>query len=161
MLLHPKELGHLHTRDWEPVTISLQALSFVEKVELVQVYFTLCLRDQWSMWSLHWYPCGIEWITIHGHLDYLQKPPLGGRSNTKPREHGTSNVHDHWFILLYHVRGGPARIEIHWNRIWLRARSYLTSHEDPWPHYMILEVAWDGLWSLSFDLILIHQLILL
>ena len=33
--------GPLHTRDWEPVTITLQALSLVEKAELVQVCFTL------------------------------------------------------------------------------------------------------------------------
>jgi hypothetical protein len=43
-------LGLLHTRDWEPVTIALQAFSLVEKPEPVQVPFTLCLRDQRSMW---------------------------------------------------------------------------------------------------------------
>jgi hypothetical protein len=42
--------GPLHTRDWEPVTIALQALSLVEKAEPVQVRVTLRLRDQWSMW---------------------------------------------------------------------------------------------------------------
>ena len=42
--------GPLHTRDWEPVTSTLQALSLVEKTEPVQVRFTLCLRDQQSMW---------------------------------------------------------------------------------------------------------------
>ena len=40
----------LHTRDWEPMTITLQALSLVEKTEPVQVCFTLRLRDQRSMW---------------------------------------------------------------------------------------------------------------
>ena len=30
------------------MTIALQALSLVEKVEPVQVCFTLCMRDQWS-----------------------------------------------------------------------------------------------------------------
>jgi hypothetical protein len=43
------DLGPLHTRDWKPVTITLQALSLVEKAEPVQVRFTLRLRDQWSM----------------------------------------------------------------------------------------------------------------
>ena len=43
-------LGPLHTRHWEPVTITLRAISLVEKVGLVQVHFTLCLRDQWSKW---------------------------------------------------------------------------------------------------------------
>ena len=46
----PSKLRPLHTRDWEPVTNTLQALSLVEKAELVQVRFTLCLRDQRSMW---------------------------------------------------------------------------------------------------------------
>ena len=36
-----------HTR-LSPVTITLQALSLVKKVELVQVRFTLRLREQWS-----------------------------------------------------------------------------------------------------------------
>ena len=36
----------LHTRDWEPMTITLQALSLVEKEEPVQVRFTLRLREQ-------------------------------------------------------------------------------------------------------------------
>ena len=40
----------LHTRDWEPVTITLQTLPLVEKAEPVQVQFTLRLRDQHSMW---------------------------------------------------------------------------------------------------------------
>jgi hypothetical protein len=43
-------LGPLHTQDWEPMTITLQALSLVEKAELVQVRFTLHSRDQHSMW---------------------------------------------------------------------------------------------------------------
>jgi hypothetical protein len=40
----------LRTQEWEPMTITLQALSLVEKAELVQVCFTLRLRDQRSMW---------------------------------------------------------------------------------------------------------------
>ena len=43
-------LGPLHKRDWEPMTITLQALSLVEKVERVQVRFILCSRDQRSTW---------------------------------------------------------------------------------------------------------------
>jgi hypothetical protein len=34
----------------------------------------------------------IKWIKFHGHLEYFQKPPLGGRPNTKPRDHGTPNI---------------------------------------------------------------------
>ena len=43
-------LGTLYTRDWEPVTIAIQAPSLVERVEPVQVRFTLRLRVQRSMW---------------------------------------------------------------------------------------------------------------
>jgi hypothetical protein len=43
-------LWPLHTRDWEPVTITLQAFSLVEKAELVQVRVTLRLRGRRSTW---------------------------------------------------------------------------------------------------------------
>ena len=65
---------------------------------------------------------------FHGHLDYFLKPPLGGTPNTKSLgDHGTQNVHNHRFILFYHV-WGPSWIEIHWNSIWLRARLHINSH---------------------------------
>ena len=35
-----------------------------------------------------------EWITFHGHLDYFQKPPLGGRPSTNPGDRGTLNAHN-------------------------------------------------------------------
>jgi hypothetical protein len=75
------------------VTIALQALSLVEKVEPVQVRFTLCLRtngvseckmDVKSTWILTWY----QMIMFHDHLDYFQKSFLGGRFNTKLGDHG-------------------------------------------------------------------------
>jgi hypothetical protein len=37
---------------------------------------------------------GIEWTMFHGHLDYFQKPPLGGRPGTKQGDHGTPNAHN-------------------------------------------------------------------
>ena len=46
------------------------------------------------MSSLHGFLSGIDWIVFHGRLDYFQKPPLGGRSNVKPGDHGTPNVHN-------------------------------------------------------------------
>ena len=79
------------------------------------------------MQSLHGFLYGIEWITFHGHLDYFQKPSFGGRSNTKPRDYGTPNAYNHFFIPFYHA-WGPTWIEIHWNSTWLRARSCMTSH---------------------------------
>jgi hypothetical protein len=50
--------------------------------------------------SLQGFLHGIEWIMFHGHLDYFQKPPFGGRPNTKPGDHRTPNAHNHWCILL-------------------------------------------------------------
>jgi hypothetical protein len=44
--------------------------------------------------SLHGFLYGIEWIMFHGHLDSLQKPPLGGRPNIKPGDCGTPNAHN-------------------------------------------------------------------
>jgi hypothetical protein len=94
---------------------------------------------------------------FHGHLDYFQKRPLGCRPNTKPGDHGTPNTHDRWFILLYNV-WGPTWIGIHWNSIWLRVRSHMTSHYTWGPVTTLhdLEVFWDGLWSLSFGLSQFH-----
>ena len=64
---------------------------------------------------------------FHGHLDYFKKPPLDGRPNTKPWDHGTLLAHNRWFILFDRV-WGPAWIENPWNNIWLRDWSRMTSH---------------------------------
>ena len=77
--------------------------------------------------SLHGFLRGTESVMFHGHLDYFQKPPFGGRLNTKSsRDHGTLNAHNCWFILFYRV-WGPAWIEIHWIIIRLRVWSRMTS----------------------------------
>jgi hypothetical protein len=41
-------------------------------------------------------------IMFHGHLDYLQKSPLGDRSNTKPGDHGitTLTIVDLFYIII-------------------------------------------------------------
>ena len=89
---------------------------------------------------------------------YFRKPPLGGRSNTKPvGDHDTSNAHNCWIILFYHV-WGPTWIEIHWHNIWLRIRSHMTSHYT-WGSVTTLhdlEVVWDGLGKLCFGLSQFH-----
>jgi hypothetical protein len=45
-------------------------------------------------YSLHGFLHGIDWIMFHIHLEYFQKPPLGGRPNTKPGDHDTPNAHN-------------------------------------------------------------------
>ena len=85
------------------------------------------MNARW-MWSPHRFLHGIEWIMFHGHLHYLQKPPLeGSRPNTKLGDHGNSKSHKCWFILFYHV-WGPGWIEIHWNSIRLKSWSHMISH---------------------------------
>ena len=84
------------------------------------------VKARW-MWSLHGFRHGIKWIMFHGHLGYFQKLSLGDRPNTKLGDHGTPNPHNRRFILFYHV-WGHAWIGIHWNSIWLRTRSHVTSH---------------------------------
>ena len=128
-----ESLGPLHTRDWEPVIITLQALSLVEKAGPVQVCFTLRLRDQRSMWMQD--GCKVymdSYMASNGSCFMViwiifKKAPLGGRPNTKLGDHGTPNAHNRWFILFHHV-WGPAWIEIHRNSIWLRDWSHMASH---------------------------------
>jgi hypothetical protein len=52
-------------------------------------------------------------ITLHGHLDYFQKPPLGGRPNTKPGDHSTPKAPNCGFILFQHV-WGPRMVRNSW-----------------------------------------------
>ena len=87
---------------------------------------TKYVNARWML-SLHGFLHGIERIMFHGHMDYCQKPPLGGRPNTKPHDHGTLNSYNRRFILLYHV-WRPTKIKIHWNSIWLRVRAHMASH---------------------------------
>ena len=135
------------------MTNTLQALSLVEKAEPVQVHSTLHLRDQRRMWmqdkcKVYMGSYTIEWIVFHGHFDYFSKPPLGGRPNTKPGDHGIPNTHNRWFIPYYHV-WRPAWIDIHWNIIWLRPRSHMTSHYT-WGSVTTLHDL-GGAWDTPFD----------
>ena len=125
-------LGSLHTRDWEPMTVTLQASHWWKRrsrSKFASHYAwgtnkvcecMICSMDVKSTWIP-------TWITSRGHLDYFQKPPLGSRPNTKPGDRGTPNAHNCWFILVYHV-WGPTWVEIHWTSIWLRVRSHMASH---------------------------------
>jgi hypothetical protein len=74
------------------MTITLQALSLVEKAEPVQVRFTLRLRGQQSMWMqdgckvyMDSYMASYE-SCFPWSLGLFPKPSLGGRPNTKPRD---------------------------------------------------------------------------
>ena len=117
----------------------------MEKTEPVQVRFTPRLRDQRV--------CGCKmdakvymdsYMASNGsYVDYFQNPPLGGRPNTKSGDFGTSNAHNRWFLLFYHVWRSTwiefIEITFGWgpSHIWLH-----TNLEGTWPHYMILKVCW-------------------
>jgi hypothetical protein len=114
-----------------------------------------CKMDVKSTWISTWH----ETIHVSWSLElFFQKPPLGGTPNTKPWDHRTLNAHNRCFILLYHLRR-PTWIQNHWNSIWLRAWSHMTSHYT-WGSMttsMILEVCCNGLWTLSFGLSQFHR----
>jgi hypothetical protein len=96
------------------MTITLQAHSLVEKAELDHVHFTLRLRDQCSLWMQDGYKVYMD--------SYMAS-------------NGTYFIFT-WIIFKNHFLGvglfchvwGPAWIKNHWNNIWLRARSHMTSH---------------------------------
>ena len=128
-----QDWGSLHTRDWEPVTITLSSTLIGGKggAGPSLLHTTLegpmeYVNARWA-WSQHGFLHGIEWIMFHGHLNYFQRPSLGGWLDTKLGDHGTPNAYNRWFILFYHV-WGPTWIETHWNSIWLGAQSHMTSH---------------------------------
>ena len=90
-------------------------------------------------------------------LGLFSYPPLGGRPNTKPGDHGTPNAHNCWFILVYHGWGPNELTIIEIIYGWGSGHAWLhTAREGLWPHYMILEMSWDNLWTRSFGLSQFH-----
>jgi hypothetical protein len=63
----------------------------------------------------------VTWTIFKNHLLVV------GLTQNRETKNGTPNAHNRWFILCYYV-WGPAWTNIHWNSIWLRARSHMTSH---------------------------------
>ena len=88
------------------------------------------------------------WLTNASFVDFV----LG-----LPGDHGTPNVHNCWFILfimcedLYELKFIEIAFDWGPGHIWLH-----TTLEGPWPHSMISEVCWDGLWTLSFGPSQVH-----
>ena len=85
------------------MTSTLQALSLVEKVEPVQVHFTLTREGPMEYIS----ECKMDgkvymdsYIALNGSCfmvtwTIFNNPCFGGRSNTKPGDYGTPNDHNH------------------------------------------------------------------
>ena len=139
------------------MTITLQALSLVEKAEPVQVRFTLRMRDQRSMWTqdgckvyMDSYLASkgscfiVTWTIFKNHL---MEVPLTQNRETMALWTLTTiglfyfimceDPHE-WKFTKITFGWGPSHIQLH------------TTREGLWPHYMILEVCWDGLWDTFF-----------
>ena len=125
-------LGPLHTRDWEPLTITLPTLSLVEKAEPVQVCLILCLRDQLSMWmqdgcKVHMdsYMASIgscfmvTWLIFKNHFMEVGLP--------QNRETMALQMHTTVELLYFIICENPHE-KNQQNSIWLRARSHTASH---------------------------------
>ena len=89
-------LGPLHTRDHFTSTIVIGGKGKVGP-SLLHTILEGPMEYMTARWmsSLHGFLHNIEWIMFHGHLDYFQKPSLGGRPNTKLGDHDTPNAHKH------------------------------------------------------------------
>ena len=90
--------------------------------------------------------------------DYYLKPPLGYRLNTKTLgDRDTPDAHHCWFNIFNYVWRSAwiefIEIALGWGPGHIRLHFTL---EGPWPHYMLLGVCWNGLWTLSFELSQFH-----
>ena len=137
-------ISHTRMRARDNCTLSTV---MVEKVEHVQVCFTLHLRDQWSKWMQDGCKIYVDsymasngscfmvtWTIFKSHL--LE---VGLTQNWETIALWNLTTVDFLYFNMYE---DLAWIESHRNSIWLRAWSHMTSHytKGPWPHYMILDV---------------------
>jgi hypothetical protein len=115
-------IGPLHTWQWGPMAIALQAHSLVEKMELVQVHFTLHLRDQSNKWMQDGYKVYIDfymasngscfmvtWTIFTNHLLEVGLTQHMALQNL-------TTIDSLYFIMCEN----PTWINFHWNSIWLR-----------------------------------------
>ena len=136
------------------MSITLQSLSLVENVELVQVCCTLHLRGQWNMWMQDGSQAYMNsYMASNGSCFWLlgillKKLPLDVGLTQIPGDHGTPNAHN--YIYIFNHVWGPTWMNIHWNSVgWVPNHIWLhTTLKDPWPCYMIAKVSGDGFWTL-------------
>jgi hypothetical protein len=86
----------------------------------------------------------VTWTIFKNHL--LE---VGLSQNRETMALGMLTIID----LFYYIMN-----RFHRSSIWLRTWSHMSSHYTPGlcPHDMILEVCWDGLWTLTFGLSRYH-----
>jgi hypothetical protein len=142
---------------------SFQALSLVEKVEPAQVCSTLCSRDQRSMWMqdgckvhLDSYMASkvscfmVTWIIFKSHIFEVGLAKIGWPWHSKRSQ---PLIYSIFLCVRTPMNRHSLKIVFGWEQghIWVHSRL-----EGPWPHYMILEVGWDGLCTNSFQLSQFH-----
>ena len=146
------------------MTITLQALSLVEKPEPVKVCFTLCLRDQRSIWMQDGCKVYIEsymatngsrfivtWTIFKNHLLEVRLT-----QNWETMALQTLTTIDLFYFIMC---DDPAWIETHWNSIWLRVRSHMASHYTRGSITILHDfggVLGGPFWTLSFGLSQFH-----
>ena len=141
------------------MTITLQAFSLVEKAEPVQVWFTPRLRDQQSMRMQDGCKVYVDsYMASNGSCFMVTRTifqnhflEVGLTQTRHPLALWPFTTIGLFYFIMCEDLHEWKFIEIAFalqpGHIWLH-----TTFEDPWPHYMILEVCWDGLWTLSFKL---------
>ena len=110
MVVSPYIRATSHTRQESPWSLHFkQVCSLVEKADLVQVYFTLHLRSN-GVCECKMDGCKVYmdfYMASNGSCFLVtsissKKPPLRHSPNTKPRDHGTPNLHNNdlfYFIM--------------------------------------------------------------
>ena len=109
------------------------------------------------MQSLHGFLHGIKWISVHGHLiifkNHLLEVGLTQYQEIMALQTLTTVVLYYFIICEDPHEQVVIEIAFGWGlgHIWLH-----TTLEGLWPHYVILQVSWDDLWTLSFGLSQFH-----
>ena len=155
--------GHFTHETESPWPLHFKHSHWWKRGSRIHVHFTLHLRDQRSKWMQD--RCKVymdsymasngscfmcTWTIFKNHI--LKVGLTHNREIMTLRTLTTvgifyyimcKNPHDYTFIEIA-FGWGPGQIWLH------------TTLEGPWPHYMILEVCWDSLWTLSFGLSQFH-----
>ena len=126
-------LGPLHTRDWEPMTSTLQPLSLVEKAELVKFASHYVWGTNGTYKWMHdgckvymnptWHRMDHVSVTWIYFKNYLLEVGLTQNRNTMALWTLTTVI-----LFYFNMCEDPTWTKLHWNSSWSRTRSHMTSH---------------------------------
>ena len=125
--------------------------------------FTLRLGERRSMWMWDGYKVYVDSyttsngscfvVTWHVFLNHLLE--VGLTRNQETTAPWTLTTVGLFYFITYEdmLEWKFIEMAVGWEpgHTWFH-----TTLEDPWPNHMILEVSWDGLWTLSFGLSQFH-----